>query len=276
MIRFACPGCGATYTVPDEKGGKTGKCPKCQGQFIIPEAEAGSAPAPPPRSGANDTAPVEIEPCPGCQARLSVAKSDVGLDVECPYCKTTYTAKTASPGASSSPSPSQGGGLKKSRAGSLSEALGGAGGGSSSRRERRSEPEDDDAPPPPRRRRDEDDDFEERPSRRSRGSRSRSGMVEISRVGVLSAAKITAVMYAIIGLIYGVLYGGMIIIFSLLGAGLAGDAGGGFLVGIGGGLCAIVMLPVMFGISGFIAGAIGAFIYNIAASKAGGLELELN
>src|SRR5262245_61729682 len=99
MIRFACPGCGATYSVDDAKAGKTGKCPKCQGQFVIPAAEAGPPPLPsappPPTPAADASSPVEIAPCPGCQARLSVAASDLGVNVECPYCKTVYAAMRA-------------------------------------------------------------------------------------------------------------------------------------------------------------------------------------
>ena len=48
MIRFACPGCSATFTVTDDKAGKTGKCPKCQTQFTIPAPAAGPPAAPPP------------------------------------------------------------------------------------------------------------------------------------------------------------------------------------------------------------------------------------
>jgi TM2 domain-containing membrane protein YozV len=142
MIRFSCPGCGATYTVGDQKGGKTGRCPKCQAQFVIPQPDAAAAaPAPtasapqlPLPSTADPTAAVEIAPCPGCQARLSVTNADLGADVECPYCKTVYRATAATTTASSV------GGSRKSRA--LA---------------------DDDRPS---RRRDEDDDEDDRPSRR--------------------------------------------------------------------------------------------------------------
>jgi phage FluMu protein Com len=125
MIRFACPGCSSTFTVADEKSGKTGKCPKCQIQFTIPHPfEAGSdqpppmttseapppiptveAPrpqrirsveAPPPMPPPVDAEePVEIAACPKCASRLSVMPGDVGLDVECPNCKTVYRAKRA-------------------------------------------------------------------------------------------------------------------------------------------------------------------------------------
>ncbi len=48
MIRFSCPGCGAVYSVTDDKAGKKGKCPKCQTDFQIPQAEASAPAAPPP------------------------------------------------------------------------------------------------------------------------------------------------------------------------------------------------------------------------------------
>src|SRR4051794_34484563 len=95
MIRFACPGCGAAYAVPDEKGGKTGRCPKCQAEFVIPAPGPDVAASPLPPAGAADT--VEIAPCPGCRARLSVARTDLGVDVECPYCRAVYTAVEPAP-----------------------------------------------------------------------------------------------------------------------------------------------------------------------------------
>ena len=123
MIRFACPGCSSTFTVADEKSGKTGKCPKCQIQFTIPHPyEAGSdqpppvtaaeppppvptveaprpqrvrpAEAPPPMPPPVEAVePVEIAACPKCASRLSVMPGDVGLDVECPNCNSVYRAR---------------------------------------------------------------------------------------------------------------------------------------------------------------------------------------
>lgn len=171
MIRFSCPGCGATYSVDDAKGGKTGKCPKCQTQFQIPmPGGAAAPPAPgtgpaatlPPPPPVDPNAPVEISPCPGCQARLSVATSDLGADVECPYCKTVYKAKK--PGTGLSPVSPKRSELDDDRP---------------SRRRRDEEDEEDDRPSrrrrdeededrPSRRRRDEDDEDDDRPSRRRR------------------------------------------------------------------------------------------------------------
>jgi predicted Zn finger-like uncharacterized protein len=105
MIRFSCPGCDATYTVGDEKAGKTGKCPKCQSQFVIPMAEPGASAPPPlpeaPKSGKSPEPPapapvepgtVEISPCPSCSTRLTVETTDLGSDVQCPTCNTVFKA----------------------------------------------------------------------------------------------------------------------------------------------------------------------------------------
>jgi hypothetical protein len=105
MIRFACPGCGATFSVPDEKAGTTGTCPTCSTAFVIPAAdpaappplpgEAEPPPLPDPRPSRAVDAAVEIKPCPSCGGRLSVAPADLGTDVECPYCKATFRAARA-------------------------------------------------------------------------------------------------------------------------------------------------------------------------------------
>ena len=84
MIHLECPGCAATFSVPDANAGKTGKCPKCGTQFAIPAADA----APGQES-------VEVRPCPGCQARIAVARGDLGTTVECPYCVTRFLAEAA-------------------------------------------------------------------------------------------------------------------------------------------------------------------------------------
>lgn len=197
MIRFACPSCSATYTVGDEKGGKSGRCPKCQAQFTIPmpDSSAGvqaptpsaptlpSAPAqsppppPPPASG-----PVEIAPCPGCQAKLSVERGDLGSDVECPYCKTVFKAKMPGSGGGSSGSGTTGGGSTRrpKRQDEDEDVLSGIPKGGSlrggdddderpSRRSRTRDDDEEEERPSRRSRRDEDDEEEERPRRRRSG-----------------------------------------------------------------------------------------------------------
>lgn len=99
----------------------------------------------------------------------------------------------------------------------------------------------------------------------------------IRRIGVLSAAKIAAVIGAVAGVLAGVMF---YLLGSLGGFASAASAGqseadaavGAFLTGMG--LLSIVVLPVVYAIFGFIGGAIQAFLFNIAARVAGGLEVE--
>lgn len=153
MIRFACPGCNATYTVGDDRAGKITKCPKCQTKFQIPEPEptSGGVPpplprpsvAPPPLPASDD--PVEVAPCPKCATRLSVMPGDIGLDVECPTCQTVFRAVRPDDAPAFPPAPPPAPPKRTSL-----------------------ESTDDTGRPLSRRRRDEDEDEDERPSRRSR------------------------------------------------------------------------------------------------------------
>lgn len=93
----------------------------------------------------------------------------------------------------------------------------------------------------------------------------------LKHIGVLSMAKISAVMYAAIGLLLGL---GMAAAFSLVP--MARDNSGlpGFLapmLGIG----SVVVMPIMYGAAGLVIGAISAVIYNLFAGIVGGVELDL-
>ena len=87
--------------------------------------------------------------------------------------------------------------------------------------------------------------------------------LEITRVGVLTVGKISAVIYGIAGLIGGA-------IFTLLALAGAGGGGAGVLFGLG----AIIILPVLYGVLGFVGGIIAAALYNLAAGKIGGIVIE--
>ncbi len=93
--------------------------------------------------------------------------------------------------------------------------------------------------------------------------------VELKRIGVLSTGVLFGAMYAIIGLIAG-------IIISIIAIGASsqfGQAGfGGFLFGAG----AVIALPIFYGIMGFIGGILMAAIYNLVAKYTGGIELEFD
>jgi predicted Zn finger-like uncharacterized protein len=289
MIRFACPSCSATFSVGDEKAGKSGKCPKCLTQFLIPaldgqsatrNTESASAPELPPAAlqqvsmpamNLLDPAlPVEIDPCPKCQTKLSVSTSDLGNDVECPYCKTVFKSTKFGTRPPAPPPP------PKKKSSFESE--------SSERRSSRRDDDDDDTDKKPARSRrsrkvdDDDDDDDDPPPRRRRRSSSRGTQtVMVSRIGVLAMGKITAMISFVTCLIYVV----FICLASLVGfaslAGGRGGPGGAEVAGIGGMMIGI-MIGGMFAaiVIGFIYGVIIAAIYNLAAGIAGGIEFDLD
>ena len=96
--------------------------------------------------------------------------------------------------------------------------------------------------------------------------------MQIKRVGVFSYAKISAVVMAGIALVIGIPLGLIMMVIGAAALTQDGAAGG---VGIGMGLAYMVILPIIYGLMGFIFGAVGALIYNVAAGFVGGIELEL-
>ena len=101
--------------------------------------------------------------------------------------------------------------------------------------------------------------------------------MQIRRMGVFSCAKIYAIVMAAMGLIIGVIYGlfFMLVGGAMLAAGSGREAGPAGASGLIIGLVMMVVIPIFYGVLGFVMGAIGALVYNIAAGFVGGIELEL-
>ena len=100
--------------------------------------------------------------------------------------------------------------------------------------------------------------------------------MQIKRMGVFSCAKIYSITMAAFGLIFGVIYGLFFMVVG--GAMLAGggrDSGAAGASGLVIGLVMMIAIPVFYGILGFVMGAVGALVYNVAAGFVGGIELEL-
>lgn len=89
----------------------------------------------------------------------------------------------------------------------------------------------------------------------------------VKRVGPLSAATVSAVVYALFGLLVGI----GVAIASLV----APVAAIPFLRGPLLGAVAVVALPVAYAAIGFVLGLVGAAVYNLAARLAGGITLLL-
>lgn len=133
--------------------------------------------------------------------------------------------------------------------------------------------------------------------------------IVISKIVATSAGKMMAIAGAIVGLLYGL----ALAAFSFIFQGLLGSIGNlssissgavspaspfavpasipGSLASLGSfpnfpifgsspifgllGIAAIVALPILFAILGFLAGVFGALAYNFLAPKVGGIEVEL-
>lgn len=90
----------------------------------------------------------------------------------------------------------------------------------------------------------------------------------LKRIDPTSLAKLQAVVGAALGLIVG----------ALVSVGFL--AGGGTMASMGVmerafGLAAIVAFPLVYGLVGFVAGAVGAVVYNAAAGRMGGISFEV-
>jgi len=91
----------------------------------------------------------------------------------------------------------------------------------------------------------------------------------LRKIGVFSLGKIYGVISAVMGLIFGAI----ITIMSLALGSVMGNNGGagGFIFGVG----SIIILPIFYGICGFIAGLIVASVFNVVSGVIGGLEVEV-
>jgi hypothetical protein len=101
--------------------------------------------------------------------------------------------------------------------------------------------------------------------------------LRIRKLGILSVAKIQSALMLVMSLLISIPYGLIIIIYSILGGSVIGGDSG-LMVGGGGiviGLLVMIGLPIMYGVIGFIAGCIGALLYNLFAAWVGGIEIEV-
>jgi hypothetical protein len=92
----------------------------------------------------------------------------------------------------------------------------------------------------------------------------------IRRIGPLSTAKVAGVLYAGLGL----LFGAIVSLISVMG-GMATDEAGGGLMGAFVGVGAIIFLPLFYGAMGFVMTALMAWLFNVAAGIAGGVEVDV-
>jgi hypothetical protein len=90
----------------------------------------------------------------------------------------------------------------------------------------------------------------------------------IKRIGVLKLAIFEGAMMAAFGLLAAL----FVMLFGAMLSSVNHDAG---VLGAVGGIAALIIFPIMYGVFGFIAGAIGAALYNLIAGIVGGIEMDV-
>jgi hypothetical protein len=95
----------------------------------------------------------------------------------------------------------------------------------------------------------------------------------INRVGALSVAKVAGMLYAILGLIFGA-------IISLIALGgfmtAPADEPGAAAIGAIFGAGAVIVLPVLYGVLGFVMTLLMAALYNMTAGIVGGVQIDVS
>lgn len=96
-------------------------------------------------------------------------------------------------------------------------------------------------------------------------------MMQIKKIEPLSAGKLLGTLYALLGL----LIGGIFSLLAIVGVAVGGAGGDAAMGSIIGGIGAIIIMPLFYGVMGFIGGVVAAFFYNIIAGMVGGISLEI-
>jgi hypothetical protein len=101
--------------------------------------------------------------------------------------------------------------------------------------------------------------------------------VEIKHVDITSVVKVCFVIYAILGMVIGLVYVLIALIFtSLLDFGSAFEGSGLLRIAATGiGILLVPLFALFYGLIGALAGLIGAAVYNLVAKALGGVKLTL-
>ena len=94
----------------------------------------------------------------------------------------------------------------------------------------------------------------------------------VTRIGPMSIARISGVLYALMGLVIG----GLVSAVSVVGGALSpadSPIGAGGIMAFG--AAAVFLFPIMYGVIGFVSALIGAALYNVLAGAVGGIEIDL-
>ena len=92
-------------------------------------------------------------------------------------------------------------------------------------------------------------------------------MARLKRLGLLSGAKLQAMLMGLLGLIAGILYSFGGAIYELFTGTLNSGTALAFL--------ALIGMPIIFAAFGFVVGLIGTLFFNAVAKRVGGVKVDL-
>ena len=92
-------------------------------------------------------------------------------------------------------------------------------------------------------------------------------MKVLKNINLLSAANVLALM--------GVVWGLVVAILAIVLGGIITSLVPGAEAAVGIGLTSIIVLPLTYGIVGFVAGILCALLYNLVAKWIGGIKIDL-
>jgi hypothetical protein len=99
--------------------------------------------------------------------------------------------------------------------------------------------------------------------------------IEIKGIDLWSLFKVSFLLYAVLGLILGILYGILMLVAGGLQSAFLGDEWPRF--GLLGGILGIVLIPLMavlYGVIGSVFATIGGAVFNLIAGFAGGIRFH--
>lgn len=98
-------------------------------------------------------------------------------------------------------------------------------------------------------------------------------MQRITHIGVISLGNIMGLVTLVLGSIFAIVYGMVLLIMLAAGMGGGGLQPGPLEIGMVLGM--LVVVPIAYGIFGFIMGAIYAVVLNLVFYMVGGLEVKI-
>jgi hypothetical protein len=103
-------------------------------------------------------------------------------------------------------------------------------------------------------------------------------MQRIMSVGVVSLGKVSGLACLLLGFVFSIPYGLIMMLLGIVGGASAetgGQSAGMAAFGIGGGIAIMILFPLFYAVFGFVFGLIYGLILNLVLGWAGGLELEI-